>query len=90
MATLLRTLEPTEDASAEVNKAIILIVDEFDLFALHPRQSFLYCLLDLVQGNRRKTGMGVIGLSSRVVRLSSQLPFHLPGWVIPAFHPPRT
>lgn len=68
MATLLRMLEPANDA-ATANKPVILIVDEFDLFALHPRQSFLYCLLDIVQGNRRKGGMGVIGLSSRTVRL---------------------
>ena len=67
MATLLGMLEPAADAAASA-KPIIIIVDEFDLFALHPRQSFLYCLLDIVQGNRRKAGMGVIGLSARTVR----------------------
>ncbi|GAA5883860.1 hypothetical protein JCM16303_007421 [Sporobolomyces ruberrimus] len=74
MATLLRLLEPssttTNVASDESSKPIILIVDEFDLFALHPRQSFLYCLLDIVQGNRRRGGVGVVGVSSRVDCLS--------------------
>lgn len=67
MATLLRMLEPANDPDSVADKPIIIILDEFDLFALHPRQSFLYCLLDIVQGNRRKAGMGVIGLSARTV-----------------------
>ncbi|GAA5975210.1 hypothetical protein JCM5350_000185 [Sporobolomyces pararoseus] len=75
MSTLLRLLEPSSStaantASQESSKPIILIVDEFDLFALHPRQSFLYCLLDIVQGNRRRGGVGVVGVSSRVDCLS--------------------
>lgn len=73
MTTLLRLLEPSSTdlkATEESSKPIILIVDEFDLFALHPRQSFLYCLLDIVQGNRRRGGVGVVGVSSRVVSLA--------------------
>ncbi|GAA5959511.1 hypothetical protein JCM21900_004525 [Sporobolomyces salmonicolor] len=80
MTTLLRLLEPssttntsapsTSSASASLAKPIIIIVDEFDLFALHPRQSFLYCLLDIVQGNRRRGGVGVVGVSARVDCLS--------------------
>jgi Cdc6-like AAA superfamily ATPase len=66
-------LEPSDDRSESKDKPIIIIVDEFDLFALHPRQSFLYCLLDIVQGNRRKGGMGVIGISARTVSSSSIL-----------------
>jgi len=77
MTTLLRLLEPSSTdlkATEESSKPIILIVDEFDLFALHPRQSFLYCLLDIVQGNRRRGGVGVVGVSSRVVsRLHSPI-----------------
>ena len=69
MTSLLRMLEPPASDAAPT-KPIVLVVDEFDLFALHPRQSFLYCLLDIVQGNRRKGGMGVIGLSSRTDCLS--------------------
>ena len=78
MATLLRMLEPptSSNGTREKEKPVVLIVDEFDLFALHPRQSFLYCLLDIVQGNRRKSGMGVIGLSSRTVS-SPCIPFNV-------------
>ncbi|GAA6016073.1 hypothetical protein JCM10207_004433 [Rhodosporidiobolus poonsookiae] len=79
MTTLLRLLEPSSSTapsagssstSAEKSKPLVLIVDEFDLFAQHPRQSFLYCLLDIVQGNRRRGGVAVVGVSSRVDCLS--------------------
>ncbi|GAA6061173.1 hypothetical protein JCM10212_005759 [Sporobolomyces blumeae] len=86
MTTLLRLLEPSSSASVATSqpttsssrsastdtktKPIVLIVDEFDLFAMHPRQSFLYCLLDIVQGNRRTGGVGVVGVSSRIDCLS--------------------
>lgn len=47
----------------------VIILDAFDLFALHPRQSLLYCLLDTVQschaGQGRK-GLAVFGVTSRV------------------------
>lgn len=88
MTTLLRLLEPSSssiassagsssstNASECKSKPLILIVDEFDLFAQHPRQSFLYCLLDIVQGNRRRGGVGVVGVSSRVVRFLPFFPF---------------
>ncbi|SCZ98951.1 BZ3500_MvSof-1268-A1-R1_Chr7-1g09327 [Microbotryum saponariae] len=65
MTTLLHMLEPANDPRSVAEKPIIILVDEFDLFAQHPRQSFLYSLLDIVQGNRRKAGMGVVGLSAR-------------------------
>lgn len=74
MSTLLRLLEPSSSTTSSStntttqSKPLILIVDEFDLFAQHPRQSFLYCLLDIVQGNRRRGGVAVVGVSSRVVR----------------------
>lgn len=79
MTTLLRLLEPPTATSipgigsssnptiTTGDKPIIFVLDEFDLFALHPRQSFLYSLLDIVQGNRRRSGVGVIGLTSRTV-----------------------
>ncbi|BGO98586.1 Origin recognition complex subunit 4 [Rhodotorula toruloides] len=81
MSTLLRLLEPSSSTSSSPSsstntptqtqsKPLILIVDEFDLFARHPRQSFLYCLLDIVQGNRRRGGVAVVGVSSRVDCLS--------------------
>ncbi|TFK43502.1 origin recognition complex subunit 4 C-terminus-domain-containing protein [Crucibulum laeve] len=47
----------------------VVILDAFDLFALHPRQSLLYCLLDTVQSCRASPstkGIAVIGVTSRV------------------------
>jgi origin recognition complex subunit 4 len=52
-----------------LSRPTIVILDGFDLFALHARQSLLYCLLDTVQscragqGNR---GLAVIGVTSRI------------------------
>ncbi|KWU47557.1 hypothetical protein RHOSPDRAFT_24035 [Rhodotorula sp. JG-1b] len=86
MSTLLRLLEPSSASTASTeastsmsdapapatltSKPLVIVVDEFDLFAQHPRQSFLYCLLDIVQGNRRRGGVAVIGVSARVDCLS--------------------
>lgn len=47
----------------------IVILDAFDLFSLHPRQSLLYCLLDTVQSCRAGSdskGVAVIGLTTRM------------------------
>ncbi|KXN89615.1 Origin recognition complex subunit 4 [Leucoagaricus sp. SymC.cos] len=52
-----------------LSRPTIVILDAFDLFALHPRQALLYCLLDTVQGCRTGTdnkGLAVIGLTPRV------------------------
>ncbi|KIY49219.1 hypothetical protein FISHEDRAFT_41901 [Fistulina hepatica ATCC 64428] len=35
-----------------LTRPVIVILEAFDLFALHPRQSLLYCLLDTVQSCR--------------------------------------
>ncbi|GAA5923778.1 hypothetical protein JCM3775_000504 [Rhodotorula graminis] len=81
MSTLLRLFEPSSastasstgakaSSSSSSSQPLVLIVDEFDLFAAHPRQSFLYCLLDIVQGNRRSGGFAVVGVSARVDCLS--------------------
>lgn len=48
----------------------IVIVDDFDLFAMHARQALLYCLLDTVQqcsAGEGKKGVAVIGVTTRVV-----------------------
>lgn len=52
-----------------LSRPTVVILDAFDLFALHPRQALLYCLLDTVQGCR--TSMGnkgfvVVGITSRI------------------------
>lgn len=52
-----------------LSRPVIVILDAFDLFALHPRQSLLYCLLDTVQNCRASSesrGIIVIGITSRV------------------------
>lgn len=52
-----------------LDRPVIVVLDAFDLFALHPRQSLLYCLLDTVQNCRasfRNRGIAVIGITNRV------------------------
>jgi origin recognition complex subunit 4 len=52
-----------------LSRPSIIILDAFDLFALHPRQALLYCLLDTVQGCRTSAsnkGLAVVGLTSRI------------------------
>jgi origin recognition complex subunit 4 len=51
----------TEDAVA---KSVIFIMDEFDLFASHPRQTLLYNLFDIAQS--RKAPIAVLGLTTRL------------------------
>ncbi|EIW72136.1 hypothetical protein TREMEDRAFT_20901, partial [Tremella mesenterica DSM 1558] len=53
-------------------RAIVIVIEEFDLFTEHARQALLYCLLDVVQsiktGPVESTGRGVavIGLTTRI------------------------
>ncbi|TXT15819.1 hypothetical protein VHUM_00322 [Vanrija humicola] len=53
-------------------RAIIVVIDDFDLFTEHARQALLYCLLDVVQsvqtGPVETTGRGiaVVGVTCRV------------------------
>ncbi|KAJ7228601.1 origin recognition complex subunit 4 C-terminus-domain-containing protein [Mycena pura] len=52
-----------------LSRPTIVILDAFDLFAQHPRQSLLYCLLDTVQSCRAGSdtkGIVVIGMTTRV------------------------
>ncbi|TIB09034.1 hypothetical protein E3P77_02782 [Wallemia ichthyophaga] len=44
---------------------IVVVLDEFDLFAAHARQALLYCLLDCAQGGRRRGGLAVVGTTCR-------------------------
>lgn len=47
----------------------IVILDAFDMFATHARQSLLYCLLDTAQScgaNKGTKGIAVIGVTNRV------------------------
>ncbi|KAH7383673.1 origin recognition complex subunit 4 C-terminus-domain-containing protein [Cadophora sp. MPI-SDFR-AT-0126] len=68
LASLLALLShPSEISSAEPEqtaKSVIFILDEFDLFTTHPRQTLLYNLFDIAQA--RKAPIVVLGLTTRV------------------------
>ncbi|KAI9783157.1 MAG: hypothetical protein M1816_001479 [Peltula sp. TS41687] len=53
-----------ETRSEETAKAVIFILDEFDLFASHPRQTLLYNLFDIAQA--RKAPVAVLGLTTKI------------------------
>lgn len=58
---------PTEDADGgadQTAKSIVFILDEFDLFASHPRQTLLYNLFDVAQS--RNAPIIVLGLTTKV------------------------
>ncbi|KAF2002382.1 P-loop containing nucleoside triphosphate hydrolase protein [Amniculicola lignicola CBS 123094] len=68
LATLLALLshpsEQTGEETEHVAKAVIFVMDEFDLFAQHPRQTLLYNLFDIAQS--RKAPIVVLGLTTRI------------------------
>lgn len=68
LATLLALLshpsEHTGEVTEQVAKAVIFVMDEFDLFAQHPRQTLLYNLFDIAQS--RKAPIAVLGLTTRI------------------------
>ncbi|KAF7198508.1 Origin recognition complex subunit 4 [Pseudocercospora fuligena] len=48
----------------QVTKSVIFVLDEFELFASHPRQTLLYNLFDIAQS--RKAPIAVLGLTTRI------------------------
>ena len=68
LTTLLALLShPTEqgrDQPDQVTKSVIFILDEFELFATHPRQTLLYNLFDIAQS--RKAPIAVLGLTTKI------------------------
>jgi origin recognition complex subunit 4 len=70
MASLLALLShPTEimgDAGDGqlTSQSVIFIINEFDMFAYHPRQTLLYNLFDIAQA--RKAPIAVIGCTTRL------------------------
>ncbi|KAI5297794.1 hypothetical protein KEM55_004232 [Ascosphaera atra] len=72
MASLLALLSHPEElfgASEDPDtlttaKSVIILLDEFDLFAQHPRQTLLYNLFDIAQS--RKAPLAVIGITTKV------------------------
>ncbi|KAL8809829.1 MAG: hypothetical protein Q9223_002086 [Gallowayella weberi] len=53
--------ESNQDAIA---RSVIFVIDEFDLFASHPRQTLLYNLFDVAQS--RNAPIAVLGLTTRI------------------------
>ncbi|KZM27824.1 origin recognition complex subunit 4 [Ascochyta rabiei] len=64
LALLSHPSEQTGEHTEHVAKAVIFIMDEFDLFAQHPRQTLLYNLFDIAQS--RKAPIAVLGLTTRI------------------------
>lgn len=67
-ASLLALLSevPVDNAAGSMTttKSVVIILDEFDLFTYHPRQTLLYNLFDIAQS--KKAPLAVIGLTTRV------------------------
>jgi origin recognition complex subunit 4 len=64
LALLSHPSEQTGEYTEHVAKAVIFVMDEFDLFAQHPRQTLLYNLFDIAQS--RKAPIAVLGLTTRI------------------------
>lgn len=68
LAMLLALLSHPDEIAGEhqdkVAKSVIFVMDEFDHFASHPRQTLLYNLLDIAQS--RKAPIAVLGLTTKI------------------------
>ncbi|KAK6606321.1 origin recognition complex subunit [Botrytis cinerea] len=68
LASLLALLShPSEISEIETDhaaKSVVFVLDEFDLFTTHSRQTLLYNLFDIAQA--RKAPIAVLGLTTRV------------------------
>lgn len=56
--------EISQNQEGQTAKSVIFILDEFDLFTTHARQTLLYNLFDIAQA--RKAPIAVLGLTTRV------------------------
>jgi len=56
--------EISGDQDGQTAKSVVFILDEFDLFTTHSRQTLLYNLFDIAQA--RKAPIVVLGLTTRV------------------------
>jgi origin recognition complex subunit 4 len=68
MASLLALLShPSEISGADngvTSQSVVFVIDEFDMFAAHPRQTLLYNLFDIAQS--RKAPVAVLGCTTRL------------------------
>ena len=56
--------ELSEVENDQTAKSVIFVLDEFDLFTSHPRQTLLYNLFDIAQA--RKAPIAVLGLTTKI------------------------
>ena len=64
LALLSHSPEFEESQELETSRSVIFVIDEFDLFAAHPRQTLLYNLFDIAQS--RNAPIAVLGLTTRI------------------------
>ena len=64
LALLSHPGELAESDADQTAKSVIFILDEFDLFTSHPRQTLLYNLFDIAQS--RKAPITVLGLTTKI------------------------
>ncbi|PNS16305.1 Origin recognition complex subunit 4 [Sphaceloma murrayae] len=63
LALLSHPSETGQELEGRIAKSVVIILDEFDLFTTHPRQTLLYNLFDIAQS--RKAPIAVLGLTTR-------------------------
>ena len=64
LALLSHSAQETEQDDTVTARSVVFILDEFDLFASHPRQTLLYNLFDVAQS--RNAPIAVLGLTTKV------------------------
>ncbi|EOO03950.1 putative origin recognition complex subunit 4 protein [Phaeoacremonium minimum UCRPA7] len=64
LALLSHPSEITQTEEGITSKSVVFIIDEFDLFATHARQTLLYNLFDIAQS--RKAPIAILGLTTRI------------------------
>lgn len=64
LALLSHPAETGREEEGHITKSVIFILDEFELFATHPRQTLLYNLFDIAQS--RKAPIAVLGCTTRI------------------------
>ncbi|KAL8947191.1 MAG: hypothetical protein Q9222_006499 [Ikaeria aurantiellina] len=64
LLALLSHSSEDENQRNEIARSVVFIIDEFDLFASHPRQTLLYNLFDVAQS--RNAPIAVLGLTTRI------------------------
>ena len=64
LALLSHPGEHAESDADQTAKSVIFVLDEFDLFTTHPRQTLLYNLFDIAQS--RKAPITVLGLTTKI------------------------